>query len=187
MAVRGAQAAATRERILTTTRALLDDPTREVTLDMVAVGADTTVQTVLRHFSTKGALLSEAIGSAREGARGVARPSPTVPRSVSLLFDDYEEIGDRVVRMLSDEHRIPDFADGPRLGRRSHREWVEASFGDHLSGLGALERDEVLRLLLVATDVYVWKLLRRDVAVTRAEAERTVVRLIEGALRDREQ
>jgi AcrR family transcriptional regulator len=182
MVRRGEQSATTRERILQASRALLDDPTIELTLERVAQDAHVTVQTILRNFSSKRGLLVEAIGSLRSGDRGVARPSPTVADSVTLLFDDYEEIGDRVVRMLADEQRIPEFAEGARHGRRSHRRWVTASFADFMKDLDVDRRRSVMHQLLVATDVYSWKLLRRDFRLTRREAETTMVRLIEGAL-----
>ena len=50
----------------------------------------------------------------------------------------------------------------PRHGARSHvhRRWVAHAFGPLLpSGRG---REEAVDLLVVATDVYTWKLLRRD-------------------------
>ncbi len=182
MTRRGEQSARTRERILDVTRALLDDPAIDLTLERVARGADVTVQTILRHFTSKQGLLVEVIGSLRSGERGVASPSPSVASSVAMLFDDYEEIGDRVIRMLADEHRIPEFAEGARHGRRSHRRWVTASFADYVKDLDPDQRRRVVYKLLVATDVYTWKLLRRDLRLTRREAETTMVRLIEGAL-----
>jgi AcrR family transcriptional regulator len=182
MTRRGEQSAMTRERILDVTRALLDDPAIDLTLERVARGADVTVQTILRHFTSKQGLLVEVIGSLRSGERGVASPSPSVASSVAVLFDDYEEIGDRVIRMLADEHRIPEFTEGARHGRRSHRRWVTASFADYVKDLDPDQRHRVMYQLLVATDVYAWKLLRRDFRLTRREAETTMVRLIEGAL-----
>ena len=43
-------------------------------------------------------------------------------------------------------------------------------------------RRRVVNALHAATDVYTWKLLRRDLGVTRAETERTMVRLVDGTL-----
>jgi hypothetical protein len=40
------------------------------------------------------------------------------------LFDDYEVIGDRVIRMLAEEHRIAGFAEVAATGRLMHRRWV---------------------------------------------------------------
>jgi len=40
----------------------------------------------------------------------------------------------------------------------------------------------VVAALVAATDVYVWKLLRRDQGLDRAAAEHVVRRLVEGAV-----
>ena len=124
----------------------------------------------------------EVIGSLRSGGRGVDSPSTSIAASVRVLFDDYELIGDRVIRMLAEEHRMSELEAGAREGRRSHRQWVLASFDDFLSQLSSPQRTRVVTQLLVVTDVYTWKLLRRDFALSREEAEETMVGLIEGVL-----
>ncbi len=48
----------------------------------------------------------------------------------------------------------------------------------------ASERRRAINALHVATDVYTWKLLRRDLGLTRAETERTMVELVKGVLSD---
>ena len=62
-------------------------------------------------------------------------------------------------------------------GRAVHRRWVREVFGPLLPPAGP-DRDEVLDLLVVATDVYTWKLLRRDRGLsaprTRARTEALV-------------
>ena len=65
--------------------------------------------------------------------------------------------------------------------RHSHRAWLEAAFEPYLPA-DAKARRRVVNVLHAATDVYTWKLLRRDLGVTRAETERTMVRLVDGAL-----
>ena len=39
-----------------------------------------------------------------------------------------------------------------------------------------------INALHAATDVYTWKLLRRDLGLSRAETEKTIVRIVEGLL-----
>jgi hypothetical protein len=46
----------------------------------------------------------------------------------------------------------------------------------------AAERERVLTALIVAMDVYVWKLLRRDLRLDRPAAEAVMVRLVRGDL-----
>lgn len=181
MAVRGPQAAATRQRILEAARSLFDEAD-ELTLEKVATKAGTSVQTVIRAYGNKEALVVEAVGSFR-----VAEPVPSpslrsVKEVVRRLFDDYEEIGDRVIRVLAAEHRIAAFAEIARSGRVRHRTWVKAAFARYLDKHTAPEREAILLGLLAATDVYVWKLYRRDFGLGRKTSEAAVERLVQGVL-----
>jgi AcrR family transcriptional regulator len=184
MDVRRKKAAATRERVLEVTQELFAAKSTEFTLENVATTAETSVQTVLRAFGSKENLILEAIGS----FRSTVPPRDELPRTpaeaVARLFDDYEVIGDRVIGMLAEEHRIPGLELVAAQGRDRHRAWVEAAFAAQLHDRPARIRRAVLTALLVATDVYVWKLLRRDLGLDRKAAEATVERLVRGALID---
>ena len=57
-----------------------------------------------------------------------------------------------------------------RTGKALHRAWVEEVFAPYLAE--ADDRDELADLLVVATDVYTWKLLRRDRGLGRDRTER---------------
>lgn len=181
--IRAERAAATRRRILDAAQELLTDPSKDFTLERVAAAAGVSVQTVLRGFASREGLIVEAIGTFRESVGPVTvEPFAIVADAVTRLFDDYEQIGDRVVRMLADEHRVPGFADVAAHGREMHRQWVQAAFADRLRRFRGRTRSNVTTAVIAATDVYVWQLLRRDLGIERAEAERIVVRLVRGAL-----
>lgn len=182
MGVRGARADATRARILEAARMRFDKQASDVTLAAIAEDADTSVATVLRLFGSKTGLLDAAIGSERDAERGIVSDPQSVEPAVDALFDDYEQVGDRVIRMLGDEHRVPGFGEVARIGRVDHREWVEASFTPQLARLRPHERETATRALVAATDVYVWKLLRRDLRLDRDDAQDVVTRLCRGAI-----
>lgn len=182
MAMRGDKAAATRQRILEAARKLFADQAGDFTLENVAAGADTTVRTVLRAYGTKEALIVEAIGSFRAKEPAAVEPLQSMNEVVTRLFDDYEEIGDRAILMLAEEHRIPGFAEAAKSGRERHRAWVKAAFAGKLAKHPARLREEILVGLLAATDVYVWKLLRRDFGLGRKASQVAVERLIGGVL-----
>lgn len=184
MATRTEKAAVTRQRIADVARDLFDSHATDFTLDKVASAAGTSVQTVLRAFGSKEGLLDELIGSLRNRDISEVGPPRSVEESIRLLIDDYEEIGDRVIRMLGEEHRIRSFAAVADLGRRNHRSWVDASFAEALSGYRPATRRRVVHALLAATDVYVWKLLRRDFTLDRKTTESTMHRLVRGVLLD---
>jgi AcrR family transcriptional regulator len=186
MGVRGERAAATRRRIVEAARELFVTQSADFTLDGVATAAGTSVQTVLRAVGTKDRLILETIGSLRDEPPDPIDATLPVGESVSRLFDDYEEIGDRVIRMLAEEHRIPGFAEMARIGRQNHRAWVEASFSRPLALQPAARREQAVLALVAATDVYVWKVLRRDTGLDRTDAESVVARLVRGALANAE-
>ena len=84
---------ATRRRILDATAALLrEGAAGALGLEAVARGAGTAVPTVLRHFHTKDALISSALGSALEQMRA-ARPRVTPGDHLAaarVLAEEYE-------------------------------------------------------------------------------------------------
>ena len=185
MAVRGARAEGKRARIVAVAQEQFTDPSADLTLEAVATAAGVSVRTVLRAFGTKEGLVLAAIDTTRDDAsRPEAEPPESVEAAVGQVFDDYERIGDRVVRLLAEEHRIPGFAAVAAEGRQRHREWLVAAFARELATARGREHARRVDALVVATDVYVWKVLRRDLGRSRAESERIVVRLVHGALDD---
>lgn len=181
--LRAERAAATRQRILDAARELVTDRTRDFTLEQVASAAGVSVQTVLRGFGSREQLIVEAIGTFRDSVAPVdVEPFASVEDAVTALFDDYEEIGDRVIRLLAEEHRVAGFADVAARGREMHRQWVDAGFARQLARRRGRTRAEIETALVAATDVYVWHLLRRDLGLDRPAAEATVARLVRGAL-----
>jgi hypothetical protein len=64
-----------------------------------------------------------------------------------------------------------------REGKALHRAWVEEVFAPYLDE--ADDPDELTDLLVVATDVYTWKLLRRDRRLGRDRTERRMRRLVD--------
>jgi len=182
MDIRGKKAAATRRRVLEVTQELFAAKSTEFTLENVASTAGTSVQTVLRAFGSKEKLILEAMGSFRATVPPRDEMPQSIGEAVARLFDDYEVIGDRVIGMLAEEHRIPGLERVASEGRERHRAWVEAAFATQLAGHPARIRRAIVPALLAATDVYVWKLLRRDLGFDQMAAQAAVERLVRGVL-----
>ena len=66
------------------------------------------------------------------------------------------------------------------IARDSHRGWIETTFAPFLPARRA-RREELVLTLYAATDVTVWKLLRRDLGCSRAKTEAIIRNLVEGA------
>ena len=182
MTARLAKSEATRERIRASAMALYTDHAIEdFTLEEVARRAETTVQTVLRIFGSKEDLLFAALAElAAEGASLKVTPPGDIPAAVTAIFDVYETIGDLVVQRLNDERRYPALKSILDQGRQNHRAWVKTAFAPCLVREEETQRAQLLNALVAATDVYVWKLLRRDRGLGRAAAQAVVLKLVEG-------
>jgi len=168
-----------RQTIATTFyKLLLSRSVDEITLDEVATAAGTTRQTVIRLFGGKEGLL----GSIEAVASATAQPRIALPRNLSIrqalqtLTQHYEVMGDVTIRLLAQEERHPALRPALERGRREHRAWVAKWFPSSLKGV---ERERQITRLVVATDVYTWKLLRRDFGNSQKEVTRLVAGMIE--------
>ncbi len=181
MTVRGRRAARTTERIVTATEALLrEGPLGEVTLEAVARGAGVSVQTVLRHMGSRQGCL-EAVG-ARVRARVQEQRSRAGPGDVRgalmELVAHYEAEGRLVLHLLAQEGVEPFARGAAATGRDYHRAWVRRCLGNSADP----PDPETLDALVAATDLYVWKLLRLDLARSPGEVTRVMIRLVQGIL-----
>ena len=177
--------AATRDRIARCAHTLLFKYQYEdVTLVDIAKAAGVSHQTVLNHFESKeGVALAvfELVRVETELARYRARPGD-VKGAVKALLGEYERMGDVNISWLRSAQRLQRLAEALNVGRESHRGWVEAMFGDGLPQHRAARRRAV-NGLYAATDVYVWKLLRRDLLLSRGETEKIMTDLVFGVLK----
>jgi len=184
MTSRADAVASTKERIATAALELLMERRfDDVTLTDIAAAAGVSHQTVLNHFESKEGVAFAAadvvMASTNETRSGVA-PGDTVG-AMRRLVADYEQIGDANARWAMDVEHLGSLAPLIEQARHSHRAWLEAAFEPYLPAEPKVRR-RVVNALHAATDVYTWKLLRRDLGTTRAETERTMVHLVDGAL-----
>ena len=180
MAARAAKAEATKARIRVSAMELYcQRPIEDFTLEEVADRAGVAVRTVLRAYPSKDELVYAALD---EMAAGGVYLKPTPPgdikAGVSAFFDIYETVGDLVLQRLSDERRRPGLKPSLDQGRENHRDGVKVIFAPQLEQRRGAARAELFNMLVVMTDVYVWKLLRRDMALTRPAAEAIVRKMI---------
>ena len=183
MSARAGTVAATRERIARQAMALfLEHAYEDVTLAAIAKAAGVSHQTVLNHFESKDGVVlavAELLAAETRSARYDAEPGD-VAGAVRALVGDYERIGDANFRWAASE-RLQNLAELLDEARRSHQEWLVAMFGDRLPADAAARRRSV-HALHAATDVYSWKLLRRDLGLSRSETEKTMAGLVAGVL-----
>ena len=186
MKARAEAAAATRARILASTRALLLTHTfDQMTVEAIAKGADTTVRTVLRLFGHKEEVFAEALDSI-EGFGDVPIVPGDIDGMIRSTYGFYEKIGDTVIRWLADEPRVTAMRRHLKIGRRHLRNWIGEAFAPTLERLEGDRRKQLHDALIVAFDVYTWKLLRRDFGLSRSAAEGVVRRMVMALIREEE-
>ena len=135
----------------------------DVTLDEVAAGAGVTAQTVIRRYGGKDGLLEDLGRSlSRDFGERRATPAGDVRGAIRSLVEDYEAYGDLFIRLLAQEERQPALRSILALGRREHAEWVATVFAESLRSLPPTARRRRLDALVAVTDVYTWRILRRD-------------------------
>jgi AcrR family transcriptional regulator len=181
-----ADAATAREaKILRSFRALLEERwLDELTLQDVAEGAGVTQQTVIRKFGGKEGLLEALVEQVKTEIILRRKASAgAVDEALDELLEDYEAVGDFIMRLLSQEGRFPVLAPFLEIGRRAHRAWAAGVFAPWLKSFKANEREETLDALVCATDLYLWHLLRRDLGHERAHVRAVLQRLVTGLLR----
>ena len=182
MTARARSVEQTRERILAATLHLHGQRfSSDIGLDHIADRAGVSVQTVLRHFGSRARLLEASIAWEQQAvAEERQTPVGDVGAALRVLVDHYEARGDSVLMMLAQERteelarRVTD------AGRQLHRQWVGDVFAPHLSSHP--DPELLADLLVVATDVYAWKLLRRDRGLSRQRTEARLARLVRAVL-----
>jgi AcrR family transcriptional regulator len=146
----------------------------EISLDDVAREAGVSVQTVLRHYGSRAALIESNIDYAiAKVADERVAPEGDIDAAIQVLMDHYELRGDTVLLMLAQEETDEQVRRLTESGRQMHRDWVRSTFASVIAG-----RDDLVDLLVVATDVYTWKLLRRDRGHSRATTEQRMKALV---------
>ena len=182
MVARAEAAADTATRILDACEALFyEAPGRDATLDQVADRAGVSVQTVIRRFGGRDGLFAATAerASSRVTSHRDTAPAGDLDGALDVLYDHYEEHGDRVMRMLADEARSERLAGILAQGRASHAAWCQRVFAPALAGRRGAARELLLAQLVAVCDVYTWKVLRRDRGLGRAHSQRAVRALLE--------
>ena len=145
----------------------------QVSLEDIAERAGVTVQTVIRRFGSKERLIEAATEMANRQVVHQRDQAPVgdIEGAVKNLVDHYEEWGDSVLRLLAQEERVPAFRSVTDAGRALHYQWVERTFAPLLAERTGKARRRLLAELIVICDVYFWKLLRRDLGLSREQTD----------------
>lgn len=169
---------ATRRRILEVTAALLRDSAGGAPgLDVVARGSGTTVPTVLRHFETKDALVSSALGSAltqMRAARPRVKPGDHLG-AARVLAEEYER---EAPLLRAAEAALPGARRELEGARRLHRDWLARTFAQGLSPLPPVVHRRRLAQLVAVSGPAPWRTLREAENLGVAQAQAALAELL---------
>jgi AcrR family transcriptional regulator len=175
------QAEATARRLLDAAWARFStSPYESVRLSDVAADAGVSVQTLHLRFGTKDDLFAAALqrwmeqqGTARRDAR-----VGDIEDIVRVLYDNYDDQGEIGLLMIAQEDCTTAIRTYTDFGRRWQRAWVAHVFEPFLARVGPEASFDLHDALVVACDIYTWRLLRLDMAHATADARRIVVGMI---------
>jgi AcrR family transcriptional regulator len=182
MAARAESTIETRERILDAVISLSEEKlSLEIVLADVAERSGVSVQTVLRHFGDRRGLFEEARARQVKRVRTErAAPVGDASAAVRTIVAFYERMGEWSLMLQAQEHSDELSRQTVEVARRVHREWVQEIFAPQLAG--RRDREELVDLLVVATDVLTWKILRRDGGMSRSITCDRMLRLVQAVL-----
>jgi AcrR family transcriptional regulator len=186
MVARAEATAATRAAIVDAFLALLRERDYDaITLDLVARGAEVTVQTVIRHFGSKEELFTSVAQevAAKEVEHRKQVSAGDVDGALRVLLARYERLGDLVLRLLSQEDRLPAIREVTDAGRRVHHDWVEQVFEPFLTTTRGAARRTQHAQLVVLTDLFTWRLLRRDLGLGPRQTHVAIAQMIDALLK----
>lgn len=181
MTERARRAEETGARILEAVVSLyLHMPYDRITLRAVAEHAGVSSQTVIRRFGDKDRLVAAAAQhtSSRVAVQRGLAPAGDLPGIVDNLLAHYEEHADLALRLLADEEATPAIATITAMGRRLHRDWCARVFQPWLEDLPEADRPRRLAQVVAVCDVYVWKVLRRDMGLGESETRQALLELL---------
>lgn len=185
MTVRAEQVAQNEERILMAVVSLWKDhPIQDITLERVAEKAGVTIRTVLRKYGSKEGLLEATLRFEIPGFKEQReRHEPgDVAGALAALIEEYEEMGDAVVRTIRAEDELPFAAMLLERGRQEHRKWCARVFAPYLPDPCEERYGLQLSAFIAATEIYLWKLLRRDLGHTREEVLEIFTTVVKGII-----
>ncbi len=182
MTKRSEQAAQTRTKIISATERLLANKLLdEVNLKAIAKEADTTVQTVLRHMDSRDGCFKAVVQVVTERVEKQRNNSEynSIEAAISDLTAHYESEGMLILNLLAQEQSGDSFVSSlMQEGRSYHRNWVERCFSNYFHGNSEATTDA----LVVATDIYNWKLLRLDIGRSENAAKEVITNIVKKIL-----
>lgn len=183
---RAEKVAQTEERIMQETVGLWREISlSDITLEKVAERSGVTVRTLLRKYGSRDGLIETCILHKAGDPERQTDPDTigNVDGLLHSLLNEYEEMGDAVLRTIYASENIPAAQKILAQGRRVHREWCETVFAPYLDHCPEKVRETKLLAFIAATEIYLWKLLRRDMGKSYGETYEVFHQMLAGLIK----
>ena len=154
------------------------------TLDVIAERANVSVRTIIRRYGSKEGLFEACIQNNAADMKSDREKAEVgnVESAIQYLLADYEMHGDAVIRTLAMEDQLDIAQRVLKAGRIYHREWCERIFTPFLPNKKDKTYELELMAFVAATELYLWKLLRRDLKHSLSETKSLFMRLVNGLI-----
>lgn len=155
---------------------------QDITLEKIAERSGVSTRTLLRKYGSKEVVIEACI---LNDAGNPERPTdPRVAGNIQELLHsllrEYEDMGDAVIRTIYASESIPVANKILEQGRKVHRKWCETVFAPFLDQCSSESRETKLLAFIAATEIYLWKLLRRDLGKSYGETYEVFHRMLIG-------
>jgi len=166
---------------LWTTHSLTD-----ITLDLVAKEAGVTTRTIMRKFGSKEKLFEESLAhdaASTSSDRNQATVGD-IDSILNTLLANYEAMGDAALRTIYLEPEMEIARMIGEEGRKQHREWCANMFAPFLPDQNNPQYEILLTAFIASTEIYLWKLLRKDMNKSKEETAEVFRRMLNGLVKN---
>lgn len=159
-------------------------PINDITLDMIAEKANVTKRTILRKFGSKEGLMTESLSYDPVGIsakRNQAKPGD-IEDILKTLLSNYENIGDAAIRTIRLEPELEVARQIGVKGRKLHRDWCRLVFEPFLPDSQSPDFEIQLTSFISVTEIYLWKLMRKDLKLSKKKTFSVFKNMLEGVV-----
>ena len=157
---------------------------KDITLDMVAKEAGVTTKTILRKFKSKDGMTNESLfylAAEIKGERTLATVGD-IDEILKALLSNYEKMGEAAIRTINLESELEIARQIGAKGRALHRDWCIQMFSPYLPNEQSADYEIQLTSFIAATEIYLWKLMRKDLKLSKGQTFSIFKNLVEGLI-----
>jgi len=157
---------------------------KDITLDMVAKEAGVTTKTILRKFESKDGMINESLfylATEIKGERTLATVG-NIDEILKALLSNYEKMGEAAIRTINLESELEIARQIGAKGRALHRDWCIQMFSPYLPNEQSADYEIQLTSFIAATEIYLWKLMRKDLKLSKGQTFSIFKNLVKGLI-----